>query len=47
MLEVPEGVWKWIDANLKDVGRIATAAETIAHELKQIRVELQNDEKKG
>lgn len=27
MLELPKGVWQWASANMKDLGRIATAAD--------------------
>lgn len=41
MLELPRGVWRWISENARDLGRIAAAAETIAHELTEIRRTLQ------
>ena len=44
MLELPRGVWAWITANAKDIGRIASAAERIADELAQIRRALQEQD---
>ncbi len=46
MLELPKGVWGWLSTNAKDLGRIATAAETIARELAEIRRTMQEDEEK-
>lgn len=42
MLNLPKGVWKWIDANARDLGRIASALETIAREAVEIRKALQD-----
>ena len=44
MLELPRGVWRWIEANGKDLGRIAAALETIAREATEIRKALQEQD---
>ncbi len=44
MLELPRGVWKWLSENGRDLARIATALETIATEMTEIRKALQDDE---
>ncbi|MDP9477977.1 MAG: hypothetical protein M3R38_20230 [Actinomycetota bacterium] len=43
MLELPRGVWKWFAENGRDLGRIATALETLAREATEIRKALQDD----
>lgn len=42
MLELPRGVWCWVEANAQDLGRIAAALERVADELATIRRELQD-----
>ncbi len=44
MLELPKGVWRWLAENARDLGRIATALETLATEATEIRKALQDDE---
>ena len=41
---LPRGMWRWIEANMRDLSRIAAAAEQIARELKTIRETLQEDD---
>ena len=45
MIDLPKGVWTWIAANARDLGRIAAAAETIARELARIRAAMEDEEK--
>ena len=45
MLELPRGVWRWLSENGRDLGRIATALETIAREATEIRKTMQDDDK--
>lgn len=44
MLELPGGVWRWVESNARDLGRIASAAEKIVNELAAIRKALQDDD---
>ncbi|MDP9456342.1 MAG: hypothetical protein M3Q49_01290 [Actinomycetota bacterium] len=44
MLELPKGVWRWIETNARDLGRIATALETLAREAIEIRKALQEQD---
>ncbi len=44
MLELPAGVWRFLDAHGKDIARCAKALERIAAELKAIREELEKDD---
>jgi hypothetical protein len=44
MLELPRGVWRWLAENGRDLGRIATAMETIAREATAIREMLQEQD---
>lgn len=44
MLELPRGVWRWISENGRDLGRIATALETLASEATAIRKALQEQD---
>ena len=44
MLELPRGVWRWLAENGKDLGRIASALETIAREATEIRKVMQDDQ---
>lgn len=44
MLELPRGVWKWLADNGRDLGRIASALETIAREAAEIREALQEED---
>lgn len=44
MLELPRGLWRWLAENAKDLGRIAAALETIAHEATAIREALQEQD---
>ena len=46
MIDLPKGVWKWLADNARGLGRIATAAETIARELAEKRRTMQEDEEK-
>ena len=46
MLELPRGVWRWLSENRRDLGRIASALETIAREATEIRKVLQDDDQK-
>lgn len=41
MLNLPKGVWRWVETNLKDIGRLATAAEKAVEELRLIRKTLE------
>ena len=41
---LPRGVWRWIEVNMRDLSRIAAAAERIAEELARIRETLEEDE---
>lgn len=46
MPEIPRGVWRWIETNIRNLARIARAVEKIAEELQRIREALAgNDEK--
>ena len=44
MLELPKGVWEWLSKNARDLDRIATALETIAAEVVEMRKSLQDDQ---
>ena len=44
MLELPRGVWRWVESSARDLSRIATALETIASEATAIRKMLQEQD---
>lgn len=46
MLDLPRGVWRWIEANAKDVARIADALEKLVEEVKLVREALEEDDTK-
>ena len=45
MLQLPAGLWKWLNENARDLARIAAAAERIAEELTRIRAALEDNRK--
>ena len=46
MIELPKGVWRWLEENSRDLARIASALETIASEVSEIRRTLQESKTK-